>query len=84
MRVIFSFLGLLVVVAIIGFLAKTQLSQSTRTVNLPQVPGAAASGAVGISPTATATTPQNVPKQVEANVNALLEQAAKRTEAEAK
>jgi hypothetical protein len=85
MRAVFSLLGLVLVVAIVGLLAKSQLKQSAKGVDPAVVSGvggipAAAASAVD----ATSVAPRELPKQVEANVNALVEQAAKRTEAEAK
>jgi hypothetical protein len=65
MRAIFSVLGLLVVVAVIGFLAKNQLKAGVA----PAVPGVEAGSA------APAATPQQQVKQFEQAVQGAMQQA---------
>ena len=65
MRVIFSVVSLLLVVAVIGFLAKSQLKAGVA----PPVPGAAA------GTTAAPATPQQQVKQFEQAVQGAMQQA---------
>ncbi|MEJ5988893.1 hypothetical protein WG902_02755 [Ramlibacter sp. PS3R-8] len=65
MRAIFSILGLLLVVAVIGFLAKSQLKAGVA----PAVPGAEAGSTV------PAATPQQQVKQFEQAVQGAVQQA---------
>ena len=65
MRAIFSILGLLLVVAVIGFLAKNQLKAGVA----PTVPGASAESA------APPATPQQQVKQFEQAVQGAVQQA---------
>ncbi len=71
MRVIFSLLGLLIVVAIIGLIAKKQLAQPVQTISVPTASGGTAQ-----------VKPAELPKKIEADVNKLMQDAAARIEKE--
>jgi hypothetical protein len=85
MRVIFSIVSLLVVVLVVGFLAKSQLTSATRVPAMPSVAGTpqgVASAANGVQ--SGVQKPADTVRAVEQSVNATLEQTTKRLEAETK
>ena len=78
MRIVFSVLGLLVVVAIVGFIARTQL----RALNAPSTSSAAAAAsAAGVSPSdlPTAGVPmRDLPQQMGQDVSRAMQPAPAR------
>lgn len=70
MRILFSIVGLLVVVAIIGVVAKKQLGA---TVNVPQMPGVSTTSGAAQGGT-MAQTPQSTASQVKQSVEGMLQQ----------
>ncbi|CAN5600503.1 hypothetical protein BH11PSE7_BH11PSE7_17330 [soil metagenome] len=72
MRILFSVLGLLVVVMVIGIVAKKQLAAVNQPLNLPAVSGNAGSGAP--TPAALPQNPQSAASQVKQSVDAMLQQ----------
>jgi hypothetical protein len=74
MRMIFSLIGLLIVVAIVGFLAKSQLSAVTQ---LPsQVSNSASSSASAATPANIAEQSKQMQAQVKDQVNEAMKAAA--------
>jgi uncharacterized membrane protein YraQ (UPF0718 family) len=73
MRMIFSLIGLLIVVAIVGFLAKSQLSAVT------QLPNTAAPSANATSNSATPANIAEQSKQMQTQVKDQLNEAMKAT-----
>jgi multidrug efflux pump subunit AcrB len=71
MRVMFGVLSLLIVVAIVGLLAKKQLGHATAPVVIPQVSGAPVAP-TGATP---AQQSQQLQQQVKKDVESLLQQA---------
>lgn len=71
MRVVFGVLSLLVVVAIVGFLAKKQLGSASAPVAVPQ-----AAGVPSVAPGGTsAQQSQQLQQQVKKDVESLMQQA---------
>jgi Mg2+/citrate symporter len=75
MRALFSIVGLLMVLVIVGMLVKKQMS------NTVAVPAISVPSASGSSPTAQVK-PADVPAQVKRELDAAAAQAAKRVETE--
>lgn len=71
MRVVFGVLSLLVVVAVVGFLAKKQLGSASLPVAVPQSAGAPVAP-LGATP---AQQSQQLQQQVKKDVEALMQQA---------
>lgn len=74
MRLIFGLLSLLLVLAVAGLLAKTQLA-SLKPTSLPDATGAAASASAAALPA-----PQ-LPQKIKDDVDKLMQQAAQRNDA---
>jgi hypothetical protein len=72
MRILFSVLGLLVVVMVIGIVAKKQLAAVNQPLNLPGATSSASSSTP--SPAALAQNPQSAASQVKQSVDAMLQQ----------
>jgi hypothetical protein len=72
MRILFSVLGLLVVVMVIGIVAKKQLAAVNQPLNLPAASSSAGPGAP--SPAAMTQNPQSAASQVKQSVESMLQQ----------
>ncbi|MBC7375970.1 MAG: hypothetical protein H7346_00865 [Burkholderiaceae bacterium] len=72
MRILFSVLGLLVVVMVIGIVAKKQLAAVNQPLNLPGATSSASSSTP--SPAALTQNPQSAASQVKQSVESMLQQ----------
>lgn len=72
MRILFSVLGLLLVVMVIGIVAKKQLAAVNQPLALPAATSTGTPGAP--SPAALAQNPQSAASQVKQSVDAMLQQ----------